>query len=147
MKILMVCLGNICRSPIAHGVMEHLVKQQGLNWQVDSAGTGNWHVGSGPDRRSTAEARLNGIDISKQVCRQFNVRDFQDFDAIVVMDKHNYRDVTAQARTTPDRQKVRLLLGDKDVPDPYHDDTQFVPVFKMVEAGCKKLIEELKRRA
>ena len=147
MKILMVCLGNICRSPIAHGVMEHLVKQQGLNWEVDSAGTGNWHVGRGPDHRSAAEALLNGIDISQQVCRQFSVHDFDDFDAIIVMDKFNYRDVIAQARNAADRQKVRLLLGDKDVPDPYHDDTQFAPVFKMVEAGCKKLIEELKQQA
>ena len=143
----MVCLGNICRSPLAHGVMEHLVKEQGLDWEVDSAGTGNWHVGQGPDRRSTAEARNNGIDISKQVCRQFDAHDFDEFDVIVVMDKSNKRDVLSMARNDADRKKVRMLLGDKEVPDPYHDDTQFAPVYKMVEAGCKVLIKELKAEA
>ncbi len=87
MKILMVCLGNICRSPLAEGIMQHLVKQHGLDWEVDSAGTGNWHVGQGPDKRSTRVARDNGIDISGQVCRVFNVRDFDTFDHILVMDK------------------------------------------------------------
>jgi protein-tyrosine phosphatase len=144
MKILMVCLGNICRSPLAHGVMEHLVKQEGLEWTVDSAGTGNWHVGQGPDHRSTREARNNGIDISRQVCRQFSVDDFDGFDYIVVMDKNNRREILAQARNKEDEKKVRLLLGDKEVPDPYYDDTQFAPVFKMVEAGCKQLIKEIK---
>ena len=139
----MVCLGNICRSPLAHGVMEHLVKEQGLDWQVDSAGTGNWHVGQGPDRRSTREARNNGIDISKQVCRQFSAHDFDDFDLIVVMDKNNQRDVLAQARNEENKKKVRLLLGDQEVPDPYYDDAQFAPVFKMVEEGCLKLIKEI----
>lgn len=144
MKILMVCLGNICRSPLAHGIMEHLVAEQGLDWTVDSAGTGDWHVGQGPDRRSTREARNNGIDISKQVCRQFNVRDFDDFDLIVVMDENNYRDVTNQARNEQHKAKVRLLLGDKEVPDPYYNDSQFAPVFKMIEVGCMELIEEYK---
>lgn len=144
MKILMVCLGNICRSPLAHGVMEHLVKEQGLDWEIDSAGTGDWHIGQGPDRRSTREALNNGIDISQQVCRQFRVQDFDDFDVIVVMDKNNQRDVLSQARNQADRKKVRLLLVDKEVPDPYHDDTQFAPVFKMVKAGCRELIKSLK---
>jgi protein-tyrosine phosphatase len=143
MKILMVCLGNICRSPLAHGVMESLVKEQGLDWEVDSAGTGNWHVGQGPDPRSTREAKLNGVDISKQVCRQFKVSDFNAFDQIVVMDQNNKKDIIALARNDEDRKKVRLLLGDKNVPDPYYDDAQFAPVFKMVEAGCKQLIKEL----
>lgn len=143
MKILMVCLGNICRSPLAHGVMEHLVKEQRLNWTVDSAGTGNWHVGQGPDRRSVAEAHSHGIDISGQICRQFSVRDFDQFDVIVVMDRNNRRDVLALARNRPDQKKVRLLLGDRDVPDPYHDDSQFAPVYEMIEAGCRQLIKDL----
>jgi len=147
MKILMVCLGNICRSPLAHGVMENLVKEQGLNWEVDSAGTGNWHIGQGPDPRSTREAKRNGIDISNQVCRQFDVSDFDEFDLIVVMDQNNKRDVLSLARNDTDRQKVRLLLGDKNVPDPYHDNSQFAPVFKMVDAGCRVLIDELKAKA
>jgi protein-tyrosine phosphatase len=141
MKILMVCLGNICRSPLAHGIMEHLVKEQGLDWEIDSAGTGNWHIGQGPDRRSTREAQRNGIDISSQVCRQFRVSDFDEFDLILVMDRNNKADVLRLARTDADRAKVKMLLGDKEVPDPYHDDSQFAPVFKMVEQGCKDFIK------
>lgn len=141
MKILMVCLGNICRSPLAHGVMEQLIKDRALNWEVDSAGTGNWHIGQGPDRRSTREAQRNGIDISGQVCRQFNVRDFDTFDHIVVMDKNNRNDVLLLARNQQDKDKVRLLLGDKEVPDPYYDDSQFAPVFNMIQQGCATLMD------
>lgn len=141
MKILMVCLGNICRSPLAHGVMEQLIKERDLDWEVDSAGTGNWHIGQGPDGRSTREAQRNGIDISRQVCRQFNVRDFDAFDHIVVMDKNNRNDVLLLARNQQDKDKVRLLLGDKEVPDPYYDDSQFAPVFKMIQQGCAALMD------
>lgn len=146
MKILMVCLGNICRSPLAEGIMQHLVAEAGLNWEIDSAGTGNWHVGQGPDRRSTREAQKHGVDISKQVCRQFSVDDFDEFDVIVVMDKNNYRDVISHARNDSDKAKVRLLLGDRDVPDPYHDDTQFAPVYQLIYDGCKNLLSDLTRK-
>src|SRR6187402_2355792 len=142
MNILMVCLGNICRSPLAEGIMQHLVKQDGLNWEVDSAGTGNWHVGQGPDRRSTRTAKDNGIDISRQVCRVFRVSDFDEFDHILVMDKNNLRDVLALARNDEDRKKVSLLLGDAVVPDPYYDDEQFAPVFQLIERGCKDFIKK-----
>ncbi len=144
MKILMVCLGNICRSPLAHGIMEHLVKEHGLDWEIDSAGTGNWHIGQGPDHRSTREAARNGIDISTQVCRQFRVSDFDEFDLILVMDRNNKADVLRLARTDADRAKVKMLLGDKEVPDPYHDDSQFAPVFKLVEQGCRDFIRNYK---
>lgn len=139
----MVCLGNICRSPLAHGVLEHMANEQGLDWEVDSAGTGNWHVGEGPDRRSVRTAREHGVDISKQVCRQFKVSDFDDFDHIFVMDKNNLNDVLAQARNKADEQKVKLLLSDKIVPDPYYDDKQFEPVYTMIEAGCRSIIKQL----
>jgi len=141
----MVCLGNICRSPLAHGVMEQLVKEEGLNWDIDSAGTGNWHVGQGPDPRSTKEAKSNGVDISKQVCRQFKISDFDEFDQIVVMDQNNKRDILALARNDEDRKKVRLLLGDKNVPDPYYDDALFAPVYQLVLDGCKKLLKEIQK--
>ncbi|WP_428328216.1 low molecular weight protein-tyrosine-phosphatase [Mucilaginibacter sp.] len=144
MKILMVCLGNICRSPLAHGILEHLAAENGLDWQVDSAGTGNWHVGEGPDRRSTRTAREHGIDISKQVCRLFRISDFDEYDHIFVMDRSNLSDILAKARNAADAQKVKLLLGDAIVPDPYHDDTQFEPVFQMIEKGCKEIIQKLK---
>ena len=121
--------------------MQHLADEKGLDWQIDSAGTGSWHVGEGPDRRSIRAARNHGIDISKQVCRQFRRSDFHEFDHILVMDKSNYRNIIAMARNQEDRKKVSLLLGDKEVPDPYYDDSQFLPVFKMIEQGCKEFIK------
>src|SRR3569833_2893976 len=135
MKLLMVCLGNICRSPLAHGIMDHLAAAQGLDWEVDSAGTGNWHVGEGPDRRSTRTAREHGIDISGQVCRLFKISDFDHYDHIFVMDWIYFNDILSMARNDEDRKKVKLLLGDKIVPDPYYDDAQFEPVFGMIEMG------------
>jgi protein-tyrosine phosphatase len=139
----MVCLGNICRSPLAHGIMEHLAKEQRLDWQVDSAGTGNWHVGEGPDRRSIRTASEHGIDISDQVCRLFRISDFEEYDYIFVMDRSNLSDILSMARNDEDRRKVKLLLGDKIVPDPYYDDSQFEPVFNMIEEGCKEIIKKL----
>ena len=143
MKLLMVCLGNICRSPLAQGIMEHLVEQEGLDWTVDSAGTGNWHIGEGPDHRSVRTARNHGIDISKQVCRQFKPSDFDEFDLILVMDKNNLSDVLSLARTESDAAKVKLLLTDKEVPDPYYDNNQFEPVFELIEGGCKDVIKSI----
>lgn len=139
----MICLGNICRSPLAEGIMKHLVNEQGLDWKIDSAGTGNWHVGEGPDHRSVKTARQFGVDISKQVCRQFKVSDFDEFDLLLVMDKSNLSDVLAQARNERDAEKVKLLLNDKEVPDPYYDPTQFEPVYRLIEGGCKDVIKEL----
>jgi protein-tyrosine phosphatase len=142
MKILMVCLGNICRSPLAHGVLEHLAKERGLNWEIDSAGTGNWHIGEQPDRRSIAIAKSYGVDVSGQCCRQFDVSDFDRYDHIFVMDYSNLNDVKALARDDKDHSKVSLLLKNDIVPDPYYDDTQFDPVYKMVEKRCREIIEE-----
>ncbi|MEO6151437.1 MAG: low molecular weight protein-tyrosine-phosphatase [Mucilaginibacter sp.] len=119
MKILMVCLGNICRSPLAEGIMQHLADKHGLNWTVDSAGTGGWHVGNSPDRRSTRTALKRGVDISKQSCRQFKTNDFDEFDLILVMDKSNLKDVLSKTRNPQDAQKVKLLLNNAEVPDPY----------------------------
>jgi protein-tyrosine phosphatase len=142
MNILMVCLGNICRSPLAEGIMQHLVAQKGLSWTIDSAGTGNWHVGKPPHHGSVNIARKFGVDISKQVCRQFKVSDFSAFDLILVMDKSNLNDVLSLARNQQDADKVRLLLNDKEVPDPYFDHTQFEAVYRLVEQGCKDIIRE-----
>ncbi|MXV14611.1 low molecular weight protein-tyrosine-phosphatase [Hufsiella ginkgonis] len=142
MKILMVCLGNICRSPLAHGIMEHEVKKAGLDWDVDSAGTGNWHVGEPPDRRSIAVAKNYGIDISSQCCRVFNVKDFDEYDRIYVMDRSNLADVLRLARNDGDRQKVQLLLKNDIVPDPYYDNALFDPVFVMIEKACKRIIAD-----
>jgi protein-tyrosine phosphatase len=143
MKILMVCLGNICRSPLAEGIMQHLSNEQHLGWTVDSAGTGGWHVGEQPDRRSIRVARENGIDISRQVCRKFRESDFDDFDYIYVMDNNNLNDVLGMALDEQSASKVKLLLVDKEVPDPYYDNSQFNPVFELIEGGCKNIIREL----
>ena len=139
----MVCLGNICRSPLAEGIMQDLSDKNNLGWEIDSAGTGNWHVGQGPDRRSTRIALERGVPISHQVCRQFGKRDFEEFDHIYVMDKNNLSDVVAMAPNKQAADKVKLLLGDKEVPDPYYDDAQFAPVFDLIEDGCKKIVKEL----
>jgi protein-tyrosine phosphatase len=147
MRILMVCLGNICRSPLAHGILEHLVKKDGLDWEVDSAGTGDWHIGQGPDARSTSVAKKYGVDISAQRCRQFRIEDFDSYDKIYVMDRMNLRDVLSLARNDEDRKKVKLLLDKETVPDPYYEDDLFDTVYQMIEQGCKTIIQkELKSK-
>ena len=143
MKILMVCLGNICRSPLAEGIMQDLVNQKGLNWQVDSAGTGGYHIGSKPDARSIKVAREHGIDISGQAARKFAVADFDKFDHIVVMDQQNYKDVASLAKTAEQKQKITLLIANEIVPDPYFDDSLFAPVFDLIETNCAKLFQKL----
>lgn len=141
MKLLMVCLGNICRSPMAEGIMQNLVKKQNLNWEIDSAGTGSWHIGHGPDKRSVSTANRHGIDISKQICRQFAIEDFDHFDLIVVMDKSNLSDVRALARNKTDLEKIELLLPGKEVPDPYLNNDLFEPVFNLIEKACADFID------
>jgi protein-tyrosine phosphatase len=138
----MVCLGNICRSPMAEGIMQHLADEQGLDWKIDSAGTGGWHVDEGPDRRAVRTARNHGIDISKQECRQFGWSDFNKFDHIFVMDKYNLSDVLAMAPDEKAAAKVKLLLGDKEVPDPYGDESMFEPVFELIDGGCADIVKE-----
>jgi protein-tyrosine phosphatase len=143
MKILMVCLGNICRSPLAHGILEHLVKEKNLNWEIDSAGTGNWHIGEKPDRRSIAVAQKYGVDITNQSCRQFDITDFEKYDHILTMDQNNLSDVISLANGDAGVEKVRLFLKNEIVPDPYYDDNQFEPVYLMIEKRCKEIITEL----
>lgn len=146
MKILMVCLGNICRSPLAEGIMQHKAQAAGLNWTVDSAGTGHWHAGEMPDSRSVKTARQYGIDITGQRARQFHPGDFEQFDRIFVMDTQNFRDVLRHARSDEHRAKVDLILNeiypgqDRSVPDPYYDDDGFDRVFQMLEAACDQFI-------
>ncbi|MBL7776595.1 MAG: low molecular weight phosphotyrosine protein phosphatase [Saprospiraceae bacterium] len=147
MHILMVCLGNICRSPLAEGILKHKVRQKGLDWMVDSAGTGNWHVGELPDHRSIAVARKYGIDLTDQRARQFQAGDFDRFDRIFVMDTQNHRDVLRLAQHEGHRQKVQLILDlshpqeQRSVPDPYYDDDGFEAVFRMLDAACDRLLE------
>jgi protein-tyrosine phosphatase len=147
-KILMVCLGNICRSPLAEGIlMSKLPKKSFL---VDSAGTGNWHVGKQPDERSIAIAKKNGLDISSQRGKQFSTSDFETYDYIYVMDNSNYNDVIALATNENQKNKVQLILNELfpgenvDVPDPYYGSQfGFETVYSMLEETCENIAEKL----
>jgi protein-tyrosine phosphatase len=147
-KILMVCLGNICRSPLAEGIL--MSKLSRKSFFVDSAGTGKWHVGKQPDERSIAIAKKNGIDISRQRGRQFTPADFDAYDYIYVMDSSNYDDVISLAQNQEQKAKVQLILNEifpgenVDVPDPYYG-TQFgfETVFKMLDETCDSIAEKL----
>lgn len=145
----MVCLGNICRSPLADGIMRKLRDDYQLPLIIDSAGTSNYHIGEAPDKRSTKNAAKHGVDLSPLCARQFTVKDFDDFDLIYVMDKSNLRNVLSFARTQADKDKVDLLLNqslpgmDMEVPDPYYGGEQgFEDVFQMVWAACEKIAEK-----
>lgn len=149
-KILMVCLGNICRSPLAEGLLASKLPKD--LFIVDSAGTGNYHIGKQPDKRSIETARKNKIDISLQKARQFSSKDFNDFDYIYVMDNSNYDDVIFLAKNEEQKQKVDLILNalfpneNVDVPDPYYGlQNGFDIVYEMLDKAtdiiAKKLIE------
>lgn len=148
MNILFVCLGNICRSPLADGVMRTLVKKHQLPWTVDSAGTANYHVGEAPDKRAQAIAKKNGVDISDLRGRQFQVNDFDDFDYIFAMDASNYQNILKLARNQDDINKVELFLNrlepgmNRGVQDPWYDDALFEPVYKEIEQTCKAIIRD-----
>jgi|TARA_B110000285_G_C14849225_1_gene479125 protein-tyrosine phosphatase len=144
MKILMVCLGNICRSPLAEGILQDKLNTKGLDIEVSSAGTGGWHVGQGPDTRAVAIAKKHGIDISQQQARQFSVSDFEDFDLIYAMDGSNLSDIIALANTKEDIEKVKLILNetspntDNPVPDPYYgEDDGFENVYQLLNEACE----------
>ena len=152
-NILMVCLGNICRSPLAHGILSHKASLENLPIRVDSTGTGSWHVGSAPDPRSIATAKKYGIDISKQKARQFNTHDFNEFDHIYVMDKSNLTDVLRLASTKKDSQKVELILKQLEspevlsVPDPYYGgDHGFEHVYHLLDKACQQIINNIKNQ-
>jgi protein-tyrosine phosphatase len=146
----MVCLGNICRSPVADGLLRMKAEEAGLDLIVDSCGTGGWHAGEAPDSRSQANAKENRLDISMLRARQFKMSDFDEFHRIFVMDKSNLRDVLAMAQSDTHRNKVSLLLElshpgqNKAVPDPYYGGEQgFQHVYDMIEEACDILIQEL----
>ena len=150
-KILMVCLGNICRSPLAEGILASKLPKD--KFYVDSAGTGNWHAGEQPDKRSIATAKNHGVDISKQKARQFKTSDFDTFDYIFVMDNNNKTDVLKLAKTENQRKKVELMLNvlfpneNVAVPDPYYGDmSDFENVYQMLDQATTLLAEQLKAK-
>lgn len=147
-KILMVCLGNICRSPLAEGILKS--KVYSFKVFVDSAGTGAYHVGELPDSRSIAVAKSYGIDITNQRARKFSINDFDTFDIIYVMDNSNLENVIELARNEEDKKKVKLILNEifpgenLDVPDPYYGgDFGFKNVYKMLDEACDEIVKRL----
>jgi len=139
-KILMVCLGNICRSPLAEGIMRS--KLSSTHFFIDSAGTSGFHSGNAPDPRSIEVAQKNGLDISQQKSRPFRAYDLEEFDVIFVMDNANYRDVIRHVQNEDERQKVKLILNypnseTKEVPDPYYGGKNgFDHVYNLLEKAC-----------
>jgi len=146
-KILMVCLGNICRSPLAEGILQSKLPSD--KYTIDSAGTGDYHIGSLPDKRSIEVAKKYGLDITNQRGRQFSESDFDRFDIIYVMDSSNYENVIKKARNDNDIEKVKMILNEiypdqnHDVPDPYTGGIQgFDSTFKMLDEACNEIAKK-----
>ncbi len=148
-RILIVCKGNICRSPLAHGLLDEKVEEHNLPWTIDSAGTGHWHIGKLPDERSIKVGYENDLDITYQRARQFGVADFDLFDLIYVMDKQNYAKLKEMAPRASDLEKVDLIMNemtpgeDQDVPDPFHNGVaNFYRVYKTLDNVTDCIIEK-----
>ncbi len=149
MKILMVCLGNICRSPLAEGILQKKIDQAGLNWQVDSAGTNGYHIGEAPHRLSQKVALQNGIDISRQLSRKFVKEDIERFDKIYAMADDVVDEMKMIARNKFDAAKVDLLLNEnypgqnRDIPDPWSGpEGDYHEVYELIEKACDALIKK-----
>jgi protein-tyrosine phosphatase len=149
-RILMVCLGNICRSPLAEGILRDKITKLGLDAEVHSAGTGNYHINEPADLRSVEVARKNGVDISRHIASQFKQSDFDKYDLIYAMDEENHLNITALARNQSDRTKVKLLMNEAlpgeniSVPDPYFGGKDgFKNVYRMIDHACSKIAEKL----
>jgi protein-tyrosine phosphatase len=148
MKILMVCLGNICRSPLAEGILS--LKGKHLNLEVDSAGTAAYHIGKQPDIRSIEIANKYTIDLNQQRARQFSRADFDKFDIIYAMDTNNYAHLISLASTETERNKIRMILNEinpnayQSVPDPYYGgENDFQDIYNMLDKACDKIIQNI----
>jgi protein-tyrosine phosphatase len=151
MKILMVCLGNICRSPLAEGILQDKAKKAGLNWRVDSAGTSSYHEGDPPHVLSQKVACVHSIDISKQTCRRFVKEDMLYFDQVYVMDKEVYADVRRISGELWDPEKTRFIMDEiypgenAEVPDPWFGGEEgYHLVFEMINEACDAIIKNFK---
>lgn len=152
MKILMVCLGNICRSPMAHGLLRKKTEDLGLDVIVDSAGTSNFHVGEAPDSRMRQTAKEMGCPIDDLQAREFVANDYDLFDTIFVMDASNYNNVTRLARNEEEKNKVKFILNEtfpnenRAVPDPYYGGEQgFIEVYNLLDEATDKIIQQLSK--
>lgn len=150
MKILLVCLGNICRSPMAEGILRDMIRKQGLDWRTDSAGTGDYHVGEQPDRRAMKAMQDHGIDISDLRARQLHVSDFEEFDLLLAMDANNLQNMRRLAPSKDLAMKARLMMDHapdhalREVPDPYFGgDEGFEEVYQMLTIACTNLIVDV----
>lgn len=156
MKLLFICLGNICRSPAAEGIMRQMVEERALSNDiiVDSAGIGSWHVGEIPDPRMRKHAARRGYDLSPLRARQFRSDDFQKFDYIIVMDEENYHDVMARGGVYADARKVLRMKdyfirykGQQSVPDPYYGGAEgFERALNLIEDGCEGLLVDVVKK-
>lgn len=148
MKILMVCLGNICRSPLAEGILKHKAHEAKLNWTIESAGTYGGHAGEKPDKRSQKVALAHNIDISDQRSRPFRAYDLEHFDLIYAMDAQNYVDILYLAQNAKEKAKVKMIMNEVfpedniDVPDPYYGEFGFENVYQMLEQACVQIIKK-----
>lgn len=150
-RVLFVCLGNICRSPMAEGVFRHLVQQTGLadRFEIESVGTGNWHVGEPPHRGTQRQLRARGIDLSHKRARQVTSRDVETANYVIAMDRSNLRNLQRYDLDGQLDHKVYLLLDFaedvdiQDVPDPYYEG-EFDRVYELVEAGCRGLLDYIR---
>jgi protein-tyrosine phosphatase len=153
MRILVVCLGNICRSPMAEGVLRHLAQERGIAITTDSAGTGDYHVGEPPDRRARAAMRRQGMSIDDLRARQFTQADFERFDLLLAMDADNLRNMQRLAPSPEHATKARLIMDHaphhplREVPDPYYGgDEGFDEVFRMLKEASNQLLDDLEQR-
>ncbi|MBC8045410.1 MAG: low molecular weight phosphotyrosine protein phosphatase [Fimbriimonadaceae bacterium] len=150
MKILMVCLGNICRSPMAEGIMQSKIEKNNLPWTVESAGTVAYHAGEQPDHRAQKELKKYGIDITHQRARKFSAYMFNEYDVIFTMDASNYIDVMNLAKNDAEKSKVHMIMNiiepdkNRSVPDPYFDDELYTMVYEMLDKVCDAVIEKYK---
>ena len=148
-KVLIVCLGNICRSPLAQGILKKKSIENNLKIRVDSAGTSGWHVGSKPDQRSIDVAKKFNIDISDQRARKFTTYDFKEYDKIYVMDTSNYKELFRLCSNEKECYKIELILDDENqekisVPDPYYgQEDGFIKIYKLLDEACQNIINKI----